>query len=69
MRTVFYWLWAGWLLYFALVEGVAIWNEVANRRGDEWTFTHFVASQVPLGLRVAFIAWLVYHFLIVHKTT
>ena len=65
-RSLFYWLWAGWLLYFGIVEGIALWYEIKLHAGDKFTFTHFLASQLPMSLRVAFMAWLVYHFLIVH---
>jgi hypothetical protein len=65
-RTAFYWLWSAWLLYFAVVEGISIYHAVKNHGNDEWTFTHFIASQVPMGLRIALLAWLVYHFVWVH---
>ena len=65
-RSTFYWLWAGWLFYFAVVEGIAIWHEIRDHRGDTQTFTHFIATQVPIPLRIALIAWLAYHFLWVH---
>lgn len=68
-RGTFYWLWAGWLLYFAVIEGIGIWHEVKDGRGDGETFTHFIATQVPIGMRVALIAWLAYHFVWVHKNS
>jgi hypothetical protein len=64
---LFYWLWAGWLLYFAAIEGVAVWHEFRDHRGDSWTFTHFLAAHVPVYMRVILIVWLFYHFVIVHK--
>lgn len=67
-RNKFWWLWLAWLVYFAGVEGVGMYEEFARHKGDGDTFTHFVATQVPPGARVAMIAWLAYHFLVVHKS-
>lgn len=68
-RGTFYWLWTFWLLYFGVCEGIAIYHEIKDHAGDGWTFTHFIASQVPMGLRIALLAWLVYHFVWVHINT
>jgi len=68
-RHLFYWLWTGWLLYFGICEGIALYHEIRDHAGDGWTFTHFIASQVPMSLRIAFLAWLVYHFVWVHINT
>lgn len=68
-RNLFYWLWASWFLYFAAIEGIAVYNEIAKGKGDGETLTHFIASQLPIGVRIALIAWLAYHFIWVHKHT
>ncbi len=65
-RHVFYWLWAGWIIYFAIIEGIAIYWEIKNKGNDQFTFTHFIASQLPMDIRIALLAWLVYHFIWVH---
>lgn len=61
------WLWVFWIAYFFVVEGIGIWHEVKFHGNDEFTFTHFAAVLLPIGLRAAFIAWLAWHFLIAHK--
>lgn len=65
-RSLFYWLWAGWILYFAVIEGIAVYHMFKKHMNDEWTFTHFIATQVPMDIRIALLAWLVYHFVWVH---
>ena len=68
-KSTFYWLWVGWIAYFAIVEGIAIYYGIKSKAiGDADTFTHFVATQFPMGIRIALLAWLVYHFVFVHKT-
>ena len=59
------WLWVFWWIYFAVVEGYGIYHEV-KAHTDNYTLTHFIAVILPIGLRVAFLAWLAYHFLIAH---
>lgn len=66
MKVFFYWYWAGIILYFAVGEAIAMWHEVRDHAGDGWTFTHFLASQIPMSLRIPLLAWVVYHFVWVH---
>lgn len=34
--------------------------------GEKASYTHYLAIHIPVGVRVALLAWLVYHFLIQH---
>ena len=67
MRSLFPWVWIVWWIYFFVFEGIGLWHELRDRKGDEWTLTHFLSTQLPLSLRVAILAWLTYHFLWEHK--
>lgn len=69
MRHFFYWAWAGWFLYFGAFEGVAIYLDWKRHLGEDLTLTHFIATHLSVGIRVALLAWLVYHFIFVHKYT
>jgi hypothetical protein len=64
--VLFYWLWASLLLQFAVIEGIALWHEWRDHAGDGWTATHFLVTFVPMGVRIALLAWLVYHFIWQH---
>lgn len=64
----FYWAWVAWVIWFLTFESVGLYKEVIEHKGDNWTLTHFLAVNTPLGMRVAFIAWVAYHFLIEHHT-
>ena len=68
-RSRFWWLWVVWLAYFGVVEGVGVYEEFGQHKGDGDTFTHFVATQVPMGARVVMLAWLAYHFTVTHKNS
>lgn len=61
-------VWTFWIAFFLVAEGVGIWHEDVGHGGDGWTFTHYLASHMPVGLRVALLAWLAYHFLVKHIT-
>lgn len=60
-------LWVIWWVYFAVVEGIGIYHEYKHHT-DDWTLTHVISVVIPISLRVAFLAWLAYHFLIAHKS-
>lgn len=59
------WLWVGFWVYFAVVEGIGLWHE-AKYHTDNWTLTHVISVFLPVSIRAAFLAWLAYHFLIQH---
>lgn len=72
--SVWTWAWAGWALYFAVVEGMALANSRAGDTLSEhvWAFigSSWLAGRQPSGwtrlrrfLTLAFLAWLVAHFL------
>lgn len=63
------WLWVGWWLYFAVVEGIGLWHEAKTKGNDDWTLTHVLSVSIPIALRAAFLAWLAWHFLIQHKNS
>ena len=58
-------VWTGMIVYFVVFETIGIYHELANKKGDVWTFTHYI-TQIPMGAKVAVVAWLAYHFLIEH---
>lgn len=61
--ALFKWLWVGWLLYFAIVEGYSwLYLESVKHFGDQDTFTHFWSTRVGLPLTFALLAWLAVHF-------
>lgn len=62
----FFWYWTGLVLYFAVGEAVAVGREMFYHKDDAWTLTHFLASTVPMSLRIPLLAWVVYHFVYVH---
>lgn len=51
-------VWFGWL-----VAGDALANFVF---GEKTTATHFLATHISVSLRVPIIAWITWHFLVVH---
>lgn len=55
------WLWVLWALYFAVVEGIALWHN--RKSAKDWTLTHFIRTVIPISMRVPLLAWLVFHFL------
>lgn len=55
---VAWWVWIGWL-----IVGDSIANFVF---GERTTLTHFLATHISVSLRVPIIAWVAYHFLVVH---
>lgn len=68
LRALFTWGWVVWLAYIVIVDPIAVWFGRRDHVGDEYTDTHFLAIHIPMGLRVAILAWLAYHFLIAHRT-
>lgn len=62
----FYWAWVVWVVWFVVFESVGIYKELAEHKGDSYTLTHFISVNVPVGMRVAFVAWVAYHFLVQH---
>jgi hypothetical protein len=63
------WLWVFWWAYFAVVEGISLVHESKTHGNDDWTLTHAISVTVPIFLRVLFLAWLAWHFLIAHKAS
>ncbi len=67
MRALFTWGWLFWIGYLVIVDPVAVWFGRRDHVGDEYTDTHFIATHIPMSARVCIIAWLAYHFLVVHQ--
>ena len=77
--SVWTWAWIGWGVYFAVVEGMALFNSTPGDTLSEhvWAWPGYaLTGQGPLDLRqpsgwtrarrfmrLAFLAWLVAHFL------
>lgn len=60
--TIFSMVW--WAVWWAmLIVGDPILNAIG---GEKLTDTHYIAYYVPYGLRIAGLAWLIYHLLIQH---
>jgi hypothetical protein len=53
--------WAVWVAMLVIGDPIANWVF-----GESTTDTHFLVTHVSVGLRVPIIAWVAYHFLIVH---
>ena len=53
------------VLSVALVAGDVVINAVG---GEKASYTHYLAVHVPVAIRVALLAWVVYHFLVQHVT-
>lgn len=62
-----FFIWSVWFIYFGIFEGIGIYREVVRHQNDSWTLTHFIAVTIPIGMRVALLAWLAYHFIWEHK--
>lgn len=75
MHAVFTWLWVGWLVYFGVVEALAIARSYNGQKGDtlsEHVWLWFGTSKdthantwayVRRFVLIAFIAWLSVHFI------
>lgn len=75
--TAWTWAWIGWGVYFAVVEGMALFNSTPGDTLSEhvWSWLGYAATGVgplrqPSGwtrlrrfMLLAFLAWLVVHFL------
>lgn len=55
------WFWGTWIIVFLLADSL-----VSLAGHEELTLTHFLAIRVPMAIRVALLAWLVYHFCFEH---
>lgn len=66
--TSYDWVWLGFAIYFVIAEGIGLVHE-AKKHTDSWTLTHVLSVLIPVGIRVALIAWLAFHFLIQHKNS
>jgi hypothetical protein len=57
-------VWTVPVIWFVIFEAIGIVHEL-HGGGDTWTFTHYL-TRLPMGLKVALIAWLAYHFIWQH---
>lgn len=53
--------WALWIAMLVVGDPIANWVF-----GEQYTDTHFLVTKVSVALRVPIIAWVGYHFLVVH---
>ena len=58
-----WWFWTAW---FVVWETLGIIYAVRHNGDDKYTCTHFIATHIPLSVRIAVLAWLVYHFIWQH---
>lgn len=67
MRTFWTAFWWVWLAMLVIGDPIASWlGEHRYHEGDDLTDTHLLVTHINYGLRVAILAWLVYHFLFQH---
>ena len=69
LGVFFTWFWLLWLLELVLVDPLCVYLGKRYGVGDKFTDTHFLVIHIPMGLRVAIIAWMAYHFFIAHQTS
>lgn len=67
LRVFFEYWWILWFLMLVVGDPIAVWLGKRNHVGDSYTDTHFIATHISMGLRVAILAWLAYHILIAHQ--
>lgn len=62
-RVQVFWdvFWLVWLLMLVVGDPIASWVF-----GEKATDTHFLATHISVSLRVPIIAWVAYHFIVVH---
>jgi hypothetical protein len=68
MKTFWTFFWVLWLAMLVIGDPIALWFGDRSHLGDGYTDTHLLVTHIGMGLRVAIIAWLVYHFLVAHRT-
>lgn len=51
--------WIGWLSFFCVWEGVALWR---NHSRETMTLTFFMEHHFPRWFFAAFLGWLYWHF-------
>lgn len=62
MQVFFDIFWAVWALMLLVGDPIALWLG-----GERATDTHFLASHISLQIRVPILAWVVWHFIVVHR--
>lgn len=58
--------WVLWFLMLVIGDPIASYLGQHSNKGDEYTDTHLLVAHISMNLRVAILAWLVYHFLWLH---
>ena len=69
MNTIYRYSTDAWwfiVIWFCVWETLGVLYAARHKGDDKYTFTHFLAVHIPIPLRVALLAWLVYHFLWQH---
>ena len=56
--------WIIWLVM--LLIGDPLWIHFGGEKASD---THFLVTHIGMGLRIAILAWLAYHFIVAHRTT
>lgn len=62
MITHFDWGWVIFIAYFGVYETIALIRNRQQPQTPDRTLTAFIKANIPIGVRVALLAWLVYHF-------
>lgn len=63
-----YW-WIVWIAMLIVGDPIAKLLGDKYKVGDRFTDTHFLVTHISMGLRIAILAWMLYHFLVLHKVS
>lgn len=67
MKNFWTYFWVIWLVMLVVGDPIAMWLGNRGHVGDDYTDTHLLVTHISMGLRVAVLAWLAYHFLVQHR--
>lgn len=67
MKTFWTYFWVIWLAMLVIGDPIAKFLSRSRTPNDVYTDTHLLVTHISMGLRIAILAWLAYHFLVVHK--
>ena len=69
MKIFWTYFWVIWFAMLVIGDPIATWLSRKDHVGDTYTDTHLLVTHISVGLRIAVLAWLAYHFLVAHKVS
>ena len=69
MRTFFTYFWWVWFAMLVIGDPIASWLGNREHMGDRFTATHLIVTHLSMGLRLAVLTWLFYHFVFAHRVS